>query len=84
METIELLGHITESGSVEVEGVTTLPPGTQVKVIVIERDSQEPTWGSQVLDLLDKLDFSEWEAMDIPDVVEWVKAQRRGSDWGNS
>jgi len=84
METIELLGHITESGSVEVEGVTTLRPGTRVKVIVIEGDSQESTWGSQVLDLLDQLDFSEWEAMDIPDVVEWVKTQRRGSDWGNS
>lgn len=82
METIELLGHITESGSVEVEGVTTLRPGTQVKVIIIERDSPESTWGSQVLDLLDQLDFSEWETMDIPDVVEWVKAQRCGSNAG--
>jgi hypothetical protein len=35
------------------------------------------TWGAQMVELLDQLDFSEWEAMDISDPVEWLKAQRQ-------
>src|SRR5215210_5157848 len=38
------------------------------------------TWGSQVLDMLAPMDTSEWNATDIPDVVEWVKEQRRQQD----
>jgi hypothetical protein len=30
--------------------------------------------------MLDTMDTSEWEAMDIPDVVEWIKEQRRQQD----
>jgi hypothetical protein len=32
--------------------------------------------GAEIVELLDRLDLSEWEAMDVPDVVEWVKEQR--------
>ncbi len=35
------------------------------------------TWGQQVAAILGTLDTSEWESMDIPDSVEWVKQQRR-------
>lgn len=37
----------------------------------------DPKTGSEIVQLLDRLDLSEWEAMDIPDVVEWVNMQRR-------
>ncbi len=37
----------------------------------------EPSWGQQVAAVLNDLDTSEWESMDIPDSVEWVKQQRR-------
>ena len=38
---------------------------------------QTKTWGQRMLDMLDQLDTSAWEAMDMPDSVEWVKEQRR-------
>ena len=37
----------------------------------------DPKTGAEIVALLDRLDLSEWEALDIPDVVEWVKEQRR-------
>ncbi len=39
--------------------------------------NQTKTWGQQMLDMLDQLDTSAWEAMAIPDSVAWVKEQRR-------
>lgn len=36
-----------------------------------------PKTGAEIVQLLERLDLSEWEAMDIPDVVEWVNMQRR-------
>jgi hypothetical protein len=44
-----------------------------------EPPDQGKTWGQHMLDILDQLDTSAWEAMDMPDSVEWVKEQRRGS-----
>jgi len=38
---------------------------------------QTKTWGQRMLDILDQLDTSAWEAMDMPDSVEWVKELRR-------
>jgi len=37
----------------------------------------EPKTGAEIVQLLDRLDLSEWVAMDIPDVVEWINEQRR-------
>jgi hypothetical protein len=37
----------------------------------------DPKSGAEIVQLLERLDLSEWEAMDIPDVVEWVNEQRR-------
>ncbi|MHB8628817.1 MAG: hypothetical protein ACYDBJ_18270 [Aggregatilineales bacterium] len=33
-------------------------------------------WGAEVIALLDQLDLSEWQQMDIPDVGEWVHQLR--------
>ena len=47
------------------------------------------TWGEDVVALLDALDMSEWDQVDLADPVEWVRQQReeqakqRGLDWGN-
>lgn len=44
-------------------------------------------WGRKLNALLDTLDMSEWEAIEIDDPVEWLKAQRederknRLGDW---
>jgi len=35
------------------------------------------TWGAEVVALLDRLDLTDWERMDIPDVGEWVRQLRR-------
>lgn len=46
-----------------------------------------PKSGAEIVQLLDRLDLSEWKAMNIPDVVEWVNerrqqaAQRRMQQW---
>ena len=34
-------------------------------------------WGQALIRLLDALDMSDWEALEIDDPVEWVKALRR-------
>lgn len=34
-------------------------------------------WGADVVALLDQLDLTDWEQMDIPDVGEWVRRLRR-------
>ena len=41
---------------------------------------QQESWGAHTLALLDALDTSEWEALEIQDVVTWLKAQRRTQD----
>lgn len=37
----------------------------------------DPKTGAEIVQLLDRLDLSEWEAMDIPDAVAWVNERRR-------
>jgi hypothetical protein len=37
-------------------------------------------WGKALIQLLDKLDLSDWEALRIDDAIEWVKALRREGD----
>jgi hypothetical protein len=37
-------------------------------------------WGKALIQLLDKLDLSDWEALRIDDPVEWVKTLRREGD----
>jgi hypothetical protein len=34
-------------------------------------------WGAEVIALLDQLDLTDWEQMDIPDVGAWVHQLRR-------
>lgn len=38
------------------------------------------TWGAQVLALLDTFETNDWQTIDMPDVVEWVKQQRAEQD----
>jgi hypothetical protein len=50
----------------------------------------EEHWGQALNRLLDTLDTSDWEALDIDDPVDWIKQQReqemkrRLGDWGSS
>jgi len=37
----------------------------------------EPRTSAAIVALLDRLDLGEWQAMNIPDVVEWLKEQRQ-------
>lgn len=47
------------------------------------------TWGTQVLALLDGYNSDDWQAIEMPDVVAWVKQRRveqdkqRGISWGS-
>jgi hypothetical protein len=51
--------------------------------------TRQESWGVRTLAMLDALDTSEWEALEMPDVVTWLKAQRhiqderRGLDFDN-
>ena len=51
--------------------------------------SSEPHWGKQVVAFLHTLDTSDWQTIEMPDVVEWIKQQRaqqdkqRGLIWEN-
>jgi len=38
--------------------------------------SSTQTWGAQVLALLDTFETNDWQMIEMPDVVEWVKQQR--------
>lgn len=38
------------------------------------------TWGAHALALLDTFDTNEWQAIEMPDVVEWVKQLRAQQD----
>jgi hypothetical protein len=68
-----------------------LPPGDRLRLVErvvasVEHDivagvpvTQTPTehWGQSLNRLLDALDMSDWQALEINDPVEWVKALRR-------
>jgi hypothetical protein len=68
-----------------------LPPGERLRLVErvvasVERDiagntsvAQTPDahWGQALNRLLDALDLSDWEALEIDDPVEWVKRLRR-------
>lgn len=68
-----------------------LPPGERLLLVErvvasVEREiahgvpgTQAPAehWGRALNRLLDALDLSDWEALDVDDPVEWVKALRR-------
>lgn len=41
-----------------------------------EQPPAEEHWGRSLNQLLDRLDLSAWESLDINDPVAWVKAQR--------
>ena len=38
------------------------------------------TWGAQTLALLDTFETNDWQAIEMPDVVEWVKQLRTQQD----
>jgi hypothetical protein len=68
-----------------------LPPGERLRLVErvvasVEHEitrgmpsTQIPTehWGQALNRLVDALDLSDWEALEINDPVEWVKALRR-------
>jgi hypothetical protein len=68
-----------------------LPPGERLKLVerVVASVEHEITrgmlstqipaehWGQTLNRLVDVLDLSDWEALEINDPVEWVKALRR-------
>jgi hypothetical protein len=39
--------------------------------------NEEKHWGQQLLKLLDSLDMNGWDALEMDDPVEWVKAVRQ-------
>lgn len=43
---------------------------------------QEGSWGEQLIALLNSLDMSDWQAMDIPDSVTWVK-EIQDKEWAS-
>ena len=45
-----------------------------------DRVTQQESWGGRTLAMLDTLDTSEWEALEMPDVVTWLKTQRYTQD----
>ncbi len=47
--------------------------------------SQEASdrWGAHVVALLDQLDLTDWEQMDIGDVGEWIRQLRRRESEGH-
>lgn len=49
------------------------PPPAPTEVVKV---SETETWGAQMVRLLDDLGLDEWQNVDMPDVDEWVKAQR--------
>jgi len=79
MATIELFGRVNDKGELEIEQPHGLHAGKRVKVTITELDEipQEGHWGKNFVALLDQLDTSEWEALDIDDPVEWLKQQRQ-------
>ena len=91
MATVEVFGKVNENGEVEIEQPQGLHAGKRVKVTITELDEpqEKENWGAKVVALLDQLDMSAWEALDIDDPVEWVKNQRReaerqrGITWGD-
>jgi hypothetical protein len=42
--------------------------------------ADEQHWGKELVAFLHTLDLSDWQAIDMPDVVEWVKQQRAEQD----
>lgn len=66
-ERLQLVERVVSS--VETEITQQTREGTQTQ--------QSTHWGKSVIALLDQLDTTDWENMDIPDVGEWVREQRR-------
>jgi hypothetical protein len=71
--------------------VLKLPPGERLQLVErvvasVERDiasgmsvthTPDVHWGQALNRLLDALNLSDWEALEIDDPVEWVKTLRR-------
>lgn len=57
---------------------------------VREMIKPKPKTGAEIVALIDQLDLSEWQQMDIPDVTEWLKERRqqelrkRGIEWDDT
>jgi hypothetical protein len=85
-----LMGHTTQLEEALALALK-LPPGERLRLVErvvasveheITRDmpsTQTPAehWGQALNRLVDALDLSDWEALEINDPVEWVKALRR-------
>jgi hypothetical protein len=84
------MGHTTQLAAA-LDLALKLPPGERLQLVErvvasVEREiahgvvgTQAPAehWGQALNQLLDVLDLSDWEALEIDDPVEWVKALRR-------
>lgn len=63
-------------------------PWTEAEIRQLLKPDPKP--GAEIVALLEQLDLREWQEMDIPDVVEWLKKQRheeavrRGIYWDDS
>jgi len=93
MTIIQLTGHITEDGKLEVELPSGLPPGevevtlrveTQAKTETIDEDDDTPLTDEEIAELLipkpvpaHLIKTGGWEHMGIEDSVEWVNELRR-------
>lgn len=84
MATIELEGRITETGELKVGQLSGVRAG-KVKVTITEIDEEidKLPWGERIVAMLmaDGGDTGGWAEIDIPDVVDWLKEQRR-EQWG--
>lgn len=55
-------------------------PGLTTNASDTVPSSGDEHWGKELVALLHTLDTSDWQAIEMPDVVEWVKQQRVQQD----
>lgn len=66
---LQLIERVASSVEKEIEAPATTEPV-----------SEEEHWGRNLVNLIKSLDMSEWETMEIDDVVEWVRELRRSEE----
>lgn len=55
-------------------------PVLTTNAVTVPMPPAEQHWGKELIAFLHTLDLSDWQAIDMPDVVEWVKQQRAEQD----
>jgi hypothetical protein len=55
-------------------------PALTTSSVIAPTQPSEPHWGQQLIALLDTFETNDWQAIDMPDVLEWLKEQRAQQD----